>query len=125
MFSDCVWADMGEAQHVRRCAMEARPGQEPFLRAEIVHFSERTRITRLFLPGRTVIRKEPLGPDAERRARPEVALLEPLRGVAGMSQLAAAPVYPGSVVLEDAGGASPAVLAKPLPACALAGLGLR
>ena len=37
-----------------------RPGPDPFLRAEIVHSSERTRITRLFLPGGTVIRKEPL-----------------------------------------------------------------
>src|SRR6201987_3892546 len=124
MFSDCVWADMGEAQHVRRCAMEARPGQEPFLRAEIVHESERTRITRLFLPGRTVIRKEPLGPDAERRARHETAMLERLRGVAGVAQLAAAPRYPGSVVLEDAGEASLAGLTTPLPAGELAGLGL-
>ena len=33
-----------------------RPGPDPFLRAEVVHSSERTRITRLFLPGRTVTR---------------------------------------------------------------------
>ena len=90
-----------------------------------MHSSERTCVTRLFLPGRTVIRKEPLGPDAERRARHEVAMLERLRGVAGVAQLAAAPQYPGSVVLEDAGGASPAGLTKPLPAGELAGLGLR
>jgi len=45
-----------------------RPGPEPFVRFEAVHSSERTRVTRLFLPGRTVIRKEPLGPDADRRA---------------------------------------------------------
>ena len=102
-----------------------RPGPDPFLRAEVVHSSERTRVTRLFLPGRTVIRKEPLGPDAERRARHEVAMLERLRGVAGVAQLAAAPRYPGSVVLEDVGGASPAGLTKPLPAGELAGLGLR
>ena len=57
------------------------PGQDPPVRAEIVHESERTRVTRLFLPGRTVIRKEPLGPDAERRLRHEVAMLERLRGV--------------------------------------------
>src|ERR1700751_6057317 len=101
------------------------PARDPPARAETVHESERTRITRLFLPGRTVIRKEPLGPDAERRARHEVAMLERLRGVAGGSQLAADPRYPGSVVLEDAGGASPAGLAKPLPAGELAGLGLR
>ncbi len=87
-------------------ASGVRPGPDPFLRAEIVHSSERTRITRLFLPGRTVIRKEPLGPDADRRARPEVAMLERLLGVAGVAQLAQAPRYPGSVVLEDAGEAS-------------------
>ena len=112
------------------CPMEAsgsgvRPGPDPFLRAEIVHSSERTRITRLFLPGRTVIRKEPLGPDAERRVRHEVAMLERLRGVAGVAQLAEAPRYPGSVVLADAGGASLAGMTKPLPAGELAGLGLR
>ena len=101
-----------------------RPGPDPVLRAEIVHSSERTRVTRLFLPGRTVIRKEPLGPDAERRVRHEVAMLERLRGVAGVAQLAEAPRYPGSVVLEDAGGASLAGMTRPLPAGELAGLGL-
>ena len=65
----------------------------------VVHSSERTRITRLFLPGRAVIRKEPLGPDAERRVRHEVAMLERLLGVAGVAQLAEAPRYRGSVVL--------------------------
>ena len=101
-----------------------RPGPDPFLRAEIVHSSERTRITRLFIPGCTVIRKEPLGPDAERRVRHEVAMLERLFGVAGVAQLAEAPRYPGSVVLEDAGEASLAGLTKPLPAVELAGFGL-
>ena len=102
-----------------------RPGPDPFLRAEIVHSSERTLITRLFLPGRAVIRKEPLGPDAERRVRHEVAMLERLLGVAGVAQLAQAPRYPGSVVLEDAGGPSLAGMTKPLPAVELVGLGLR
>src|ERR1700761_3957100 len=110
-----------------------RPGPDPFLRAEVVHSSDRTRVTRLFLPGRTVIRKEPLGPDADRRgrrggspvdgprrrtggeplgpdadrrARHEVAMLERLRGVTGVVQLAQAPRSPGSVVLEDAGETS-------------------
>jgi len=41
------------------------PGRDPPVRAEVVHESERTRVTRLFFPGRTVIRKEPLGPDGE------------------------------------------------------------
>ena len=119
-----------EGPAVWGCPMEAsgsgaRPGPDPFLRAEIVHSSERTRITRLFLPGRTVIRKEPLGPDGERRVRHEVAVLERLRGVAGVAQLAEAPRYPGSVVLQDAGGASLAGMTKPLPVHKLAGLGLR
>ena len=43
------------------------PGRDPPIRAEVVHESARTRVSRLFLPGGTVIRKEPLGPDAERR----------------------------------------------------------
>jgi hypothetical protein len=94
-----------------------------FLRAEIVHSSERTRITRLFLPKGTVIRKEPLGPEAERRVRHEASMLERLRGVAGVAQLAEAPRYPGSVVLEDAGGASLAGVTGPLAAGELASLG--
>ena len=105
-------------------ASGVRPGPDPFLRAEIVHCSERTRVTRLFLPGRAVIRKEPLGPDAERRLRHEAAMLERLRGVAGVAQLAEAPRYPGSVVLEDAGAESLAGMTGPLPAGDLAGLAL-
>jgi predicted ATPase/signal transduction histidine kinase len=92
------------------------PGPDKPVPAEIVHESGRTRITRLVLPGGTVIRKEPLGPDGERRVRHEVAMLERLRGVAGVAQLAVAPRYPGSVVLADAGGASLAGAAKPLAA---------
>ena len=92
------------------------PGPDKPVPAEIVHESGRTRITRLVVPGGTVIRKEPLGPDAERRVRHEVAMLERLRGVAGVAQLAEAPRYPGSVVLADAGGASLAGAAKPLAA---------
>jgi signal transduction histidine kinase len=90
--------------------------------AEVVHDSGRTRITRLVVPGGPVIRKEPLGPDGERRVRHEVAMLERLRGVAGVAQLAGAPRYPGSVVLADAGGASLAGAAKPLAVDELIGL---
>jgi GAF domain-containing protein len=97
------------------------PARDPPARAEIVHESERTRVTRLFLPGRTVIRKEPLGPDAERRARHEAAILERLRGVAGLAQLAEGPRYRGSVVLADYGHTSLAALGRPLPARDLAG----
>jgi serine/threonine protein kinase len=81
-----------------------------------------SRVTRMFLPGRTVIRKEPLGRDAERRLLHEVAMLERLRGVAGVAQLAKAPQSPGAVVMADAGGTSLAELPKPLAAEDLTGL---
>ena len=80
----------------------------------MLHEQRRTRVSRLFLPGRTVIRKEPLGPDAERRLRHERAMLERLRGVAGVAQLVEAPRYPGSIVLADVGGTSLAERATPL-----------
>ncbi len=70
--------------------------------------------------GQTVIRKEPLGADAEIRVRHEVAVLERLRGLEGVAQLAGAPRFPGSIVLADAGGASLAGVAKPLAAGELA-----
>ena len=105
--------------------MAMLPGADPPVRAEIVHSSERTRITRLFLRGRTVIRKELLGPDAERRLQRETAMLERLRGVAGLVQLAEVPRYPGSVVLQDVGGMSLASQAKPLAADDLTGLAVR
>jgi signal transduction histidine kinase len=109
---------------VRVVAGKALPSRYPPDRAEVVHESMRTRVTRLFFAGRTVIRKEPLGPDADRRLRHEAAVLKRLRGVAGVAQLARAPRYPGSIVLADAGGASLAGLAIPLAAGELAGLGL-
>ena len=98
------------------------PGGDPPVRAEVVHHSERTRVTRLFLPEGTVIRKEPLGPDAERRVRREVVMLERLRGVAGVAQLADGPRDPGSVLLADGGEVSLAEVAKPVPAGELAGV---
>jgi len=102
------------------------PARDPPARAgsEIVHESERTRVTRLFLPGRAVLRKEPLGADAERRVRHEAGMLERLRGVNGLAQLAEDVRYPGSVVLEDAGTASLAGQAGPLAAPDLTGHGL-
>ncbi|HEY2269700.1 MAG TPA: AAA family ATPase, partial [Streptosporangiaceae bacterium] len=100
------------------------PARDPPARAEVVHECERTRTTRLFLPERTVIRKEPLGPDADRRLRHEAAMLGRLRGVAGVAQVAEPPRYPGSVMLADAGEASLAGVTRPLPAGDLAGLGL-
>jgi len=89
-------------------------GWNPPRHTESVHESERTRVTRLLHAGRTVIRKEPLGPDAERRLAQETAMLVRVRGVAGLAELANAPRFPGSVVLEDAGRSSLAALVKPL-----------
>jgi hypothetical protein len=80
------------------------PGRDPPVRAEIIHESERTRVTRLVFAGRAVVRKEPLGPDAPWRLRHEEAILERLRGVECVAQLVDAPRYPGSIVLADVGG---------------------
>src|SRR5215469_7860706 len=102
----------------------ALPGPDPPVRAEIVHQSERTRVTRLFLPGGTAIRKEALESYGEERIRHEAAMLERLRGVAGVAQLAEAPRYPGSVVLADAGSTNLAGKAKPLAVDELAGLAI-
>ncbi|HEY7279297.1 MAG TPA: AAA family ATPase [Trebonia sp.] len=94
-------------------------------RAETVHHSSRTRVTRLYINGRTVVRKEPLGPDAEHRLRHETAMLERLRGIEGIAQLAPDPRYPESIVLADAGPADLAGLAKPLAAADLIDLAVR
>src|SRR4051812_20440889 len=91
------------------------PGRDSPARAEmLLHESARTRVTRLVFPERTVIRKEPQGPDAERRLRQEVAMLQRLRGVDGLAQLVEAPSYPGSLVLADAGDIALDGLATPL-----------
>ncbi|GAA1282745.1 hypothetical protein GCM10009609_54210 [Pseudonocardia aurantiaca] len=90
------------------------PGRGPPARAEVLHESALTRVTRLFFPGRTVIRKEPLGPHAERRLRHEVAMLERLRGVPGVAELVEAPRQAGSIVLADAGDTALAGLTTPL-----------
>ncbi len=50
------------------------PERAPSVRAEVLLESERTRVTRLFVPRRTVIRKEPLGPDAHRRRPSNVVI---------------------------------------------------
>ena len=90
------------------------PGPGSPGRAAVVHESGRTRVTRVFLSGRTVIRKEPLGGAAPGRLRHEIAMLRRLRDVVGVVPLLEAPRYPGSIVLADAGGMSLAGLAKPV-----------
>ncbi|WP_432989528.1 AAA family ATPase [Dactylosporangium sp. CA-233914] len=103
------------------CAGGAPPARDPPIRA-VVHESNRTRVTRLFLAGRPCVRKEPLGCDARRRVQHELAMLERLRGVDGVAQLVEAPRDAQSIVLADAGGASLATLAKPLAVDELIGL---
>ena len=100
-------------------------GWDPPRQTELVHESERTRVSRLRYARGTVIRKEPLGPDAERRLAHETAMLGRLRGVAGLAQLADAPRQPGAVMLADAGRANLAALATPLAADDLTVLALR
>src|SRR5688572_32956434 len=90
-------------------------------RAELLYESERTRVTRVFLPaGGSVIVKLPRGADAARRRRHEMAELRRLAGVAGAAQLAddgatAAANSPEAIVLTDTGGATLAQRAMPLP----------
>ncbi|MER7001860.1 AAA family ATPase [Dactylosporangium sp. NPDC000555] len=68
------------------------------------------------------MRKEPLGPNASRRLRHELTILERLRGVDGVARLVEAPRYAGSIVLADAGDTTLAGLAKPLAFGDLIGL---
>ena len=94
-------------------------------RVEILHETESTRVTRLTLAGRTVIRKELLGRDADARLRHELAILERLRGVHGVAQLAHEPAHAGSILLEDAGHASLVELTSPIGVEALIELSVR
>ena len=93
--------------------------------AGIVYEDPRTRVTRLVSAGRTVIRKEPLGPDTDRRLRHELAMLQRLQGVGGVTRLAeGTSAGPGSLELADAGDVSLAALTMPLPVDDLVGLAL-
>lgn len=77
------------------------------VRTELVRETERTRVTRLFLPFGTVIRKEPLGPDGSRRLRHEAEILTRLAGLDGVVQLVTdPPPPPGSILLTDTHGAA-------------------
>jgi signal transduction histidine kinase len=100
-------------------------GADPPVRFAVVHESARSRVTRLSRADRTLIVKEPLGSDAGSRLRHETAILERLRGVAGVAQLADEPPREGSIVLADAGDRTLTELPKPLPARDLAGIALR
>ncbi|MET7395951.1 AAA family ATPase [Dactylosporangium sp. NPDC005572] len=94
-------------------------------RAEVVHDSEHTRVTRVVAAGHALIRKEPLGPDAPRRVQHEAAMLQRLRGVPDVAQLVDAAPHSGAVTMVDAGDTTLAGLAKPLAARELLGLATR
>ena len=100
----------------------AAPDGAPLVRAEMLEESARTRVTRLFMSGRTVIRKEPLGPDGHRRLQHELAFLERVRGVMGVAQVLDEPRYPGAIILADGGQANLAKVIKPLAVDDLIGL---
>ncbi|OHV47381.1 diguanylate cyclase [Pseudofrankia sp. BMG5.36] len=94
------------------------PSRDPpaaVTRTELLHETERTRVSRLVFPDGSVIRKEPLGPNAQRRLRHEIDILERLSGVEGVVRLAAGrPPCQGSVLLEDLGGTVLSERATPL-----------
>jgi diguanylate cyclase (GGDEF)-like protein len=89
--------------------------RDPPIRVETLHESERTRVTRLFLPDGSVVRKEVFGPDRDRRLRHELNVLQRLSGVPGVAQLAHAGGYEGSIMLEDVDGVCLAGRTMPLP----------
>ena len=83
-------------------------------RVDLLYESARTRVTRLWLSGGTVIRKQPLGLDRDKRLRHEMAVLKRLSGVEGVAQLAAVAPYRDSIMLVDAEGDWLADRAMPL-----------
>jgi AAA ATPase domain/Protein kinase domain len=98
---------------------------DPQIRAVVVHEGARSRVTRVSRAGRTLMLKEPIGPDAEHRLRHETAILERLRGAAGVAQLADEPPSASMIALADAGPGTLAGLAKPVPPADLTVLSLR
>src|SRR5262245_3419349 len=83
------------------------------IRTELLHDSDRTRVSRLVFSDGTLIRKELLGPDGEKRRRREVAVLERLSGVDGVVQLADRQPSRGAILLKDVHGEPLARVDKP------------
>ncbi len=83
---------------------------------EVLYDSDRLRAYRMRLPGnRTVVVKQPLGPDAPKRLKHEASMLRRLRGTEGVVQLADTPVVEGALTLQDAGGVTLDRRPMPLP----------
>jgi diguanylate cyclase (GGDEF)-like protein len=83
---------------------------------ERLYESAQTRVCRVRLPEGSVIRKEPLGPDRERRLRHERMILEKLAAVPGVVHLAPVTGSPGSIFMEDVDGEALTRLRAPLDA---------
>ncbi|WP_308301915.1 diguanylate cyclase domain-containing protein [Frankia sp. AgKG'84/4] len=84
------------------------------LRTELVHESTRSRVTRLVLSTRTVIRKEALANGGPQRARHETEILDRLSGIEGMAHPTAGPEQDdNAILLADVGG--PALSARTTP----------
>ena len=92
------------------------------VRTDLLHESQRSRVARLVFPDGTVIRKEPLGPDGEKRRRRELAVLERLSGVDGVVQLVGKQPSRGSILVEDVRGEPLAGVDKPLEVASLTAL---
>ncbi|MEV0453980.1 diguanylate cyclase [Catellatospora methionotrophica] len=85
-------------------------------RVEMLHDSVRTWAYRLRLPAnRSVVVKQPRGPDALKRLKHEASILRRLRGAQGVAQLVPEPVIEGALVLQDAGGTTLDRRPMPLP----------
>jgi diguanylate cyclase (GGDEF)-like protein len=98
--------------------MGSVPGEAELLR-EDVH----TRVVRLHLrDGRSVIRKELRGPDAEVRASREAAILRRLSGVANIVHLAPDQPDARAIMLEDIRGVLLSRVATPLEPARMVGL---
>jgi GAF domain-containing protein len=93
-------------------------------RIETFYESDRTRVSRVCLPERTVIRKERLGPSWQTRLRHELGVLERLQGVPGVGQLAAVAPYPGAIMLDDLDGPTLAGVGMPYPSDRLCDLAI-
>jgi diguanylate cyclase (GGDEF)-like protein len=91
---------------------------------ELLHETERTRVTRVQLASGSVIRKEPLGADADKRLRQERAILRRLSTVSDVSRLAVTPSYPGSLMLADFGGVALAQVPMPVAVEEMTRIGL-
>ncbi|CUU58065.1 diguanylate cyclase (GGDEF) domain-containing protein [Parafrankia irregularis] len=101
--------------------MDGSEGTEPSrdlptaVRVDVLHETERTRVTRIMSAAGSLIRKEPLGPGADWRLLHETEILKRLSGVDGVAQLAdGSPSCPGSILLADVGGIALCELAMPL-----------